>query len=124
MAKITSKDTIPEMIVRRLVHRMGYRFRLHSAALPGKPDLVFRSRTAVIFVHGCFWHQHFGCRRASVPKSRPEYWLPKLDRNRVRDERNIAALAESGWRTLVLWECEVRDEAQLAETIKGFLGPR
>lgn len=123
MSRITSRDTRPEMIVRRLCHRMGYRFRLHNSKLPGKPDIVFRSRKAVIFVHGCFWHQHTGCRRATIPKSRPEYWMPKLQRNRDRDETNRAALISAGWNVLVVWECDTRDEGQLADTIRNFLGP-
>lgn len=124
MARILSKDTKPELIVRRLCHRMGYRFRLHSAKLPGKPDIVFGPRKCVIFVHGCFWHQHPGCRRATVPKSRPEYWLPKLQKNVQRDRASVEMLEELGWRALIIWECETRNDASLIKTITGFLGSR
>lgn len=96
----------PEMTVRSMVHRLGYRYRLHCSALPGKPDLVFAARRKVIFVHGCFWHQHSGCGRAHVPRTNLDYWLPKLERNRTRDREAAEALAGLGWRCLVIWECE------------------
>jgi DNA mismatch endonuclease (patch repair protein) len=117
------RDTGPEMTVRRLLHRLGYRFRLHRRDLPGKPDLVFPSRKAVIQVHGCFWHQHAGCKDASMPRTRPEYWVPKLARNVERDQQNEARLAELGWRTLVLWECEIADADVIARMAEAFLGP-
>ena len=119
MSLVRSKNTGPELAVRRLVHSLGYRYRLHRRDLPGVPDLVFPARRAVIFVHGCFWHRHANCGR--VPKSRLSYWLPKLNRNRTRDRRHVKALARDGWRTLVIWECEVRDK-KLARRISHFLG--
>lgn len=123
MAAIRSKDMKPEMIVRRLVHSLGFRYRLHSKELPGKPDLVFRSRKKIIFVHGCFWHQHNdpACLDGRLPKSRPEYWIPKLSKNRARDQRNIEALQEGGWSALVVWECETRDLTVLQQKLRGFL---
>lgn len=122
MAKILAKNTKPEMTVRRLLHSLGYRFRLHRKDLPGKPDLVFPSRKAVIFVHGCFWHQHPdpSCRDARLPKSRPEYWLPKLQKNTIRDEAAIAALQAGGWRVLTIWECETKND-DLADKVTAFL---
>ena len=110
MSGIRSKGMKPEMTVRRLLHSMGYRYRLHRRELPGKPDLVFPARRKIIFVHGCFWHQHVdpGCRIVRRPKSNREYWLPKLARNVARDAENQARLEELGWGVLVIWECEVR----------------
>ncbi len=122
MRAIRSKDMEPELQVRRLAHRLGYRFRLHRKDLPGHPDLVFAGRRKVIFVHGCFWHAH-GCKTAHTPKSNQFYWLPKLERNRARDEKNIKALRAAGWRTLVVWECEMFNDARVASTLKTFLGP-
>lgn len=112
------------MLVRRLVHSMGYRYRLHAKDLPGKPDLVFRSRRKVIFVHGCFWHRHAdpACKLARLPKSRLDFWKPKLDRNRERDERTLDALEHQGWESLVVWECESRHIEQLENKINAFLG--
>lgn len=121
MALIRSVDTKPEMAVRRLVHGMGYRYRLHCRKLPGKPDLVFHSRHAVIFVHGCFWHRHDLCSLARLPKSKIEFWTSKLEGNRERDTRKIAALEISGWRVLVVWECELKDQERLAERLRRFL---
>lgn len=121
------KGTGPEMAVRRLVHGLGYRYRLHGRKLPGSPDLVFGPRRKVIFVHGCFWHQHRDpwCPIAHVPFSRREYWQAKFDRNRARDERQLAALTAEGWTALVLWECQVTgaDAAALEDRIKTFLDP-
>jgi DNA mismatch endonuclease (patch repair protein) len=111
----------PELKVRSLVHKMGYRFRLHRRDLPGKPDLVFGPRRKVIFVHGCFWHSH-SCKTAHVPKSNQEYWGPKLKRNKTRDGKNIEALQAGGWQALVVWECEARDEASLRKRLRAFLG--
>lgn len=123
MSRIRSKNTSPEVTVRRLLHRFGYRFRLHRADLPGKPDLVFPGRRKVVFVHGCFWHQHAGCRRSHVPQSREGYWLPKLKRNAARDEAARVQLSAAKWQVLVIWECEVRDESELAAHLMSFLGP-
>ncbi|XKH01610.1 DNA mismatch endonuclease Vsr [Marinobacter nauticus] len=121
MSRVRSRDTKPEMVVRRLVHGMGFRYRLHVDSLPGKPDMVFRFRRAVIFVHGCFWHRHPGCKLARLPKSRREFWRRKLEENRERDQRNEAKLRELGWRVMVVWECELGDLEGTAEKLKGFL---
>ncbi|MCP1335163.1 very short patch repair endonuclease [Futiania mangrovi] len=125
MRRIRSKDMKPEMVVRRLVHRLGYRYRLHRKDLPGKPDLVFGPRRAAIFVHGCFWHQHdkAACLDGRVPKSNTAYWGPKLKRNVERDAAAQKALAEAGWRVLVVWECETRDQCLLESCLQSFLAP-
>jgi len=125
MARIRSKDTKPEMRVRRLVHGLGYRYRLHAKDLPGRPDLVFRPRRKVIFIHGCFWHRHEGCSRNRSPKSpeRREYWRTKLLGNVQRDRRNIEALGGMGWRALIIWECETSNLDLVAEEVRRFLGP-
>ncbi|MGA7697418.1 MAG: DNA mismatch endonuclease Vsr [Candidatus Sulfotelmatobacter sp.] len=122
MRRIKSKGMKPELAVRTMVHRMGYRYRLHSRDLPGKPDLVFRTRKKVIEVRGCFWHQHLGCREAHIPKSSTSYWLPKLARNKQRDKANCKRLRALGWRVLVVWECEVDDAKHLSATLRKFLG--
>lgn len=122
MRAIRSIGTKPEMAVRRLAHAMGYRFRLHRRDLPGAPDLVFPRLHKVIFVHGCFWHQHAGCRRSSRPKSHEDYWLPKLARNIERDCRARVQLAADGWDVLVVWECETTGghlEARLRAFLEG-----
>lgn len=123
MSLVSGKDTKPEMLVRRTLHRLGYRYRLHSKDLPGKPDIVFRSRQKVIFVHGCFWHRHPSrkCKLARMPKSRLEFWKPKLDQNRQRDIKNQRALSKMGWKYLILWECELNDETGLARRLTNFL---
>jgi len=123
MQAVRSSGTRPEMAVRSLAHRLGYRFRLHRRDLPGKPDLVFSSRRKVIFVHGCFWHQHPGCRFAARPSTRAEFWEAKLDGNVRRDARVQTQLTERGWSVLVVWECETRSEEAMATRIKRFLGP-
>ncbi|WP_428386968.1 very short patch repair endonuclease [Mucisphaera sp.] len=121
MQAIRSADTKPEMLVRSLVHRMGYRFRLHHRDLPGRPDLVFPSRRKVIFVHGCFWHQHPGCRYATRPATRPEFWATKLDGNRERDQKVLRELHQLGWDVAVIWECQTKNLDQLRNTLRGFL---
>lgn len=123
MRRIKSKDTSPEMAVRRLAHSLGYRFRLHRKDLPGRPDMVFPGRKAVVFVHGCFWHQHPSatCSDSRLPKSRLEYWIPKLERNCLRDEKNVADLRQLGWKVLVVWDCETQDMDSLSRRITGFL---
>ena len=123
MALIRSKDTIPEIVVRRLVHALGYRFRVHRKDLPGRPDLVFPARRKVIFVHGCFWHQHPGCRVAHVPATRPDYWRAKFAATAERDERTMASIAALGWEALIIWECSLRDREALSDTLRTFLGP-
>lgn len=121
MGRIRSKDTGPELAVRQLAYGMGYRYRLHSAKLPGRPDLVFSGRHKVVFVHGCFWHQHRGCRRARLPSSNQEYWIGKIKRNALRDREAVRALRRSGWKVLTVWECELSDMNQLARRLRGFL---
>jgi DNA mismatch endonuclease (patch repair protein) len=122
MRRIRSTNTSPELCVRGLVHRLGYRFRLHRKDLPGKPDLVFPRLKKVVLVHGCFWHQHLGCIDSHVPKSRIGYWAPKLQRNCERDAENSRMLLSQGWRVLIIWECETRDAAGLEATLTRFLG--
>jgi DNA mismatch endonuclease, patch repair protein len=123
MAAIRSRDMKPELAVRSLAHRMGYRFRLHRADLPGKPDLVFPKYRAAVFVHGCFWHQHEkpSCLDGRMPKSNLAYWGPKLDRNVKRDNENFARLEAEGWTVLVIWECRTKDGALLARVISSFM---
>lgn len=125
MSRIRSRDTSPELAVRRAAHALGYRFRLHRKDLPGKPDLVFPGRKALIFVHGCFWHQHAdpACLNGRRPKSRPEYWDPKLDGNIARDARRRTELEAAGWNVLILWECEIERAVGLPGTLQAFLGP-
>ena len=123
MRAIRSKDTLPEMAVRSLVHRLGYRFRLHRPDLPGKPDLAFPARRKVIFVHGCFWHSH-DCKSGLIPRSNQDFWLTKLRRNKVRDSENLEALATLGWKALVIWQCELKDSRSLRLKVKRFLGRR
>ena len=119
MSHIRGKHSKPELVVRRAAHRMGLRFRLHRGDLPGTPDLEFPSRKIALFVHGCFWHRHAGCSRASATKTRPEYWQAKFGRNIARDEDVRHRLVEAGWRVVVIWECETRNpsilEARLSE---------
>lgn len=121
MALVRGRDTKPELLVRRLVHRLGYRYRLHRRDLPGTPDLVFAGRSKVIFVHGCFWHRHEGCVLARLPKSRRGFWVPKLTANAERDARNARALRRLGWRVLTVWECQARDTPRLENRIRRFL---
>lgn len=123
MRAIRSKDTKPEMAVRSLVHQMGYRFRLHRSDLPGKPDIVFPARRKVIFVHGCFWHAH-NCRSGLIPNTNQEFWLAKLEINKSRDSKNLVALNEIGWKSLVIWQCELKDIVALRRKIKRFLRKR
>lgn len=122
MRAVKSRHTSPELFVRRLVHSLGYRFRLHRRDLPGKPDLVFPTRRKAVFVHGCFWHGHDCPRGGRVPKDNRDYWVAKIAGNRRRDEVNLRALQKQGWRALVLWECELKDEAALRERLTDFLG--
>jgi DNA mismatch endonuclease (patch repair protein) len=126
MASIRSKDMKPELAARKAAHSLGFRFRLHRKDLPGKPDLVFPKYRAVIFVHGCFWHQHAepSCLDGRPPKSNLAYWGPKLARNAARDEASRAQLEAQGWRVLVVWECETKQMPLLAGKIADFLKPR
>jgi DNA mismatch endonuclease (patch repair protein) len=120
MRKVRVKDTAPEMIVRRMLHRLGFRFRLHRKDLPGKPDIVLPSRRKIVVVNGCFWHGH-NCPRGAPPKSRIEFWGPKIASNRLRDEKNARSLEEAGWRTIVVWECETGNSAELQARLLAFL---
>lgn len=120
MRAIRSTNTKPEMIVRKLVYQLGFRYRLHSKLLPGKPDLVFPGKKKVIFVHGCFWHQH-NCRFTRPPKSNIGYWLPKLEKTKDRDRFQTELLIKLGWSVLTVWECEIKDVDELTREIKNFL---
>ena len=121
MRKIRSKDMAPEMAVRRLVHGLGFRFRLHRPDLPGRPDIVMPRHRKIVFVHGCFWHLHEGCREGRIPASRREYWEPKLNRNSARDTKHLAELEAAGWKCLVVWECETKDPSTLRGKLRQFL---
>jgi len=123
MQAVATTHTGPELVVRSLLHSLGYRYRLHGAQLPGRPDIVLRRQKAVVFVHGCFWHGH-GCQKGRPPKSKLDYWLPKLAANRARDERNLKELRTTGWRVLVVWQCECANHARLQRKLVKFLGPR
>lgn len=123
MSRVRCKDTKPEMVVRRLVHSLGYRYRLHKRTLPGRPDLVFAKRRKVIFVHGCFWHRHpVDCPLTRTPKTRLEFWKPKFEENRRRDLVNQAKLREMGWDFLVVWECQLKDLDAVEGVVREFLG--
>lgn len=123
MALVRNKDTKPEMRVRRLVSSMGYRYRLQYKKVPGRPDLAFPGRRKVVFVHGCFWHRHPdpACPLARLPKSRLDFWMPKLEGNRARDLRKLEELEALGWSAFTVWECQLRDEEALRESIRSFL---
>lgn len=120
MAQIRSKNTQPEILVRSELHRMGLRFRLHAKALPGRPDIVLPRWRTAIFVHGCFWHRHTGCRWAYSPKSRVPFWESKFAGNVARDRRSRAALARLGWRVVVLWECQAVDPSRLGRLLRRY----
>ena len=123
MSRVRGRDTKPEMIVRRLVHRLGFRYRLHDRRLPGAPDLVFKARRKAIFIHGCFWHRHSdpACKLARMPKSKLDFWRPKLESNRQRDLRNQSELDAIGWKYLIVWECELGHREQLENKLLAFL---
>lgn len=123
MAGVRSKNTKPELLLRRALHARGLRYRLHGAKLPGKPDLVFAKYQAVVFVHGCFWHRHSNCRFATTPSTRSEFWTKKFSANIERDKRNVAALLENGWRIATVWECALkgRDVSRVAELVAHWL---
>ncbi|MBV6821441.1 very short patch repair endonuclease [Pseudomonas sp. PD9R] len=122
MARVKSKGTRPEMVVRRLLFSLGYRYQLHDRSLPGSPDIVFKRKKKAIFVHGCFWHRHDGCALARLPKSRLDFWIPKLEGNRERDARKLLQLKSLGWDAFVIWECELKDLNLLEKMLNGFLG--
>lgn len=123
MSRIRGKDSASEMRLRRLIHGMGFRYRLHVKTLPGTPDLVFPARKAVIFMHGCFWHRHRDCRLARMPKSRVDFWREKLEANKRRDEENVSRLNELGWRVLVVWECQMKEKDlnEVSNVVRRFL---
>lgn len=123
MSRIRGRDTKPELVVRRLLHAMGYRYRLQAKELPGNPDIVFRSRRKAIFVHGCFWHRHPDpdCALARMPKSRLDFWAPKLEANRARDLANVERLEAMGWKVALVWECELRDSERLGNRLRQFI---
>lgn len=121
MSKIKAKNTKPEIIVRRLVHAMGYRYRLHLRTLPGKPDLVFAKKKKVIFVHGCFWHSHDGCKKARMPKSNIDYWSSKIANNKNRDKTNESLLEKIGYKVFVVWECQIKNEDNMKKVLNEFL---
>lgn len=122
MAGIQGKNTRPEIVLRKGLHRRGFRYGLHSADVPGKPDMVFRSRHAVIFVHGCFWHGHGCARGARTPKANRAYWTAKIGANRARDAAARQALTAAGWRVETIWECELKDMAALTARVSAWLG--
>jgi DNA mismatch endonuclease (patch repair protein) len=121
MSRIRGKDTNPEKKVRSVLHRMGYRFRLHRKDLPGNPDIILPKFKKAIFVHGCFWHQHPGCKRAALPSSNREFWKNKLQGNRERDLKKIDSLKKDGWDVLIIWQCEIKSEDNLAHKLKDFI---
>jgi DNA mismatch endonuclease (patch repair protein) len=121
MARVRGKNTKPEMVVRRIVHGLGYRYRLHVRSLPGSPDLVFPRKRKIIFVHGCFWHRHEGCGRTTFPKTRADYWSAKFSANVARDAAQATSLRRLGWSVLTIWECEIREVPALPRMISHFL---
>lgn len=122
MSRIKSRNTTPELAVRKVLYRLGYRYRLHSPAIPGKPDIVLKRFRAVIFVHGCFWHRHPGCKFAYSPKSRVEFWTKKFEDNVRRDETVRKQLSDLGWKSLTIWECETKSSETIEHLLRGFLG--
>lgn len=125
MSRVRGRDTSPELVVRRTLHRLGYRYRLHRKDLPGRPDIVFPARKKAIFVHGCYWHAH-GCRYGKPPRSRLDYWLPKLEANKERDARALRGLEDLGWETLVIWQCQIKEGIDIEAVTTDFLdeGPK
>lgn len=123
MARVKARDTGPELVVRRILTELGYRYRLHRPDIPGRPDIAFIGRRKLVFVHGCFWHGHACPRGSRVPKANRDYWTAKIARNRTRDARTAAVLAAAGWDALAIWECELRDRATLSARLLAWLGP-
>ncbi len=121
MARVKNKDTKPEVTVRSIIHRLGFRFRKNRTDLPGRPDIVLPRYRKVIFVHGCFWHGHTNCKRATRPSSNKTFWGKKLDGNIVRDRKNIRMLRKQGWRVMTIWQCQIKHEKRLLNRIKTFL---
>jgi DNA mismatch endonuclease Vsr len=124
MRAVRTRNTRPEILVRRIARKLRHRMRLHPRNLPGKPDLTFPGIRKAVFVHGCFWHQHEGCRRATMPTTNRRFWRTKLRRNAVRDIEQLAAIRKLGWRAMVIWECEIKNEKRLAARLRRFLGGR
>ena len=123
MSRVRSVDTKPEMLVRRALWRAGLRYRLHDRKLPGRPDIVFKSKRIAIFVHGCFWHGHEGCPRHRIPKTRSDWWAAKIARNKERDRTALVAFAAIGWRVIVLWECEFSEQGKLEGVVQAIKNP-
>jgi DNA mismatch endonuclease (patch repair protein) len=121
MRRIRSMNTVPEKILSGILRSLRYKYRLHTKNLPGRPDFVFMKKRKALFLHGCFWHSHGRCSIARIPKSRQEYWVPKLKGNKKRDRRNIARLRNLGWKTLTVWECQLEDLERVKQRIKHFL---
>jgi DNA mismatch endonuclease (patch repair protein) len=121
MSRIRGRDTKPELLVRSILHRLGFRFRLNRTKLPGRPDVVLTRHRTVVFVHGCFWHRHAGCRFAYTPKSNLQFWTTKLEGNVARDKKALRALRALGWRTVIVWECQTADGPKLANRLQKFL---
>lgn len=121
MRCVKSKQTKPELLVRKLIFSLGFRYKLHVKELPGSPDIVFSRKKKIIFVHGCFWHQHADCKKSKLPTSNTQYWLPKLERNKSRDAENVDALCRLGWGVLIVWECQLRNGQRLKDDILTFL---
>ena len=121
MANVRRADTSPELRLRKILHARGYRYQLHRKDLPGSPDLVFPSRKKVVFVHGCYWHHHTGCQKATIPKTRTSFWLKKFADNRERDRRKCHELSTQGWDVFIVWECELKDETNLIRRLTKFL---
>lgn len=124
MARIRTKNTKPEISVRKLAHGLGYRFRLHASELAGTPDIVFPRLKKVVFVHGCFWHRHSRCSRATIPKTRVAFWIAKFAANIERDAKNRRALRRAGWKVLIVWECEIKSSEMLRQKLGRFLSER
>lgn len=122
MGKVKSKNTTPELTVRRLLHALGYRYRLHAKDIPGRPDIIFRTRKKVIFVHGCFWHRHSCPNGQRTPKTHINFWENKFEKNKERDQRTLALLKQLGWECLVVWECEVKNTLDICSKLKSFIG--
>lgn len=121
MGRISSKNTKPEMLVRRLLFAMGYRYRLHRKDLPGCPDIVFPKKRIAIFINGCFWHGHVSCKYSRLPSSNVDFWKTKIEGNRRRDTENIALLKQAGWQVLTIWQCEIQDNSKLAKRLNDFI---
>jgi DNA mismatch endonuclease (patch repair protein) len=120
MRSVRAKHSSPELAVRKIIFALGYRYRLHGANLPGKPDIVFPGKKKVIFIHGCFWHAH-GCPKGKPPKSNLSFWLPKFEKNKTRDTENVNSIISLGWKPLVIWQCEIKNKDVLIEKIRVFL---